>query len=322
VGGGRNSRVYRVAAPSSPPLAAKFFYRVAPERQNRPVVEFEGLQFLWKHGERSIPRPVALHPEEACAFYEFVEGRPVPPAEVGPEELRQALEFLARLKRLGGAEGSAALPPAAEACFSLEALAENLESRVRRLMAVPDRTAPYPALRAFLEEDFARATASLLERARRRLKGTASVLPVASRALSPSDFGFHNSIRRRDGSLTFVDFEYFGWDDPAKTISDFLLHPAMRLRAPARRRFLQGALAVYADDADLEMRLDSFYPLFGLKWCLILLNEFVPQDLTRRAFAGGAAISAVAARKRQLARARRLLARVCDTQNGTIVSTE
>ena len=192
VGGGRNSRVYRVCAPPSPPLAAKFFYRVAPERQNRPVVEFEGLQFLWKHGERSIPRPVSLHPEEACAFYEFVEGRPVPPAEVGPEDLCQALEFLARLRTLGGAEGSGALPPAAEACFSLEALAANLEARVRRLMAVPDRSPPYPALRSFLENDFSKAMASLLKRARHRLKGTALVLPAASRALSPSDFGFHN----------------------------------------------------------------------------------------------------------------------------------
>ncbi len=114
----------------------------------------------------------------------------------------------------------------------------------------------------------------------------------------------------------FVDFEYFGWDDPAKTISDFLLHPAMKLSSASRRRFVRDALAVYGGDSDLAKRLDCFYPLFGLKWCLILLNEFVPQDLTRRTFAGGEPIDPAAARRRQLSRARRLLARIVDQPNG------
>src|SRR5438045_4556299 len=76
VGGGRNSRVYRIEAPPAPPLAAKFF---AESRRPRAAVEFEGLRFLWKLGERSIPRPVSLHAGHSCAIYEFVEGRPVPP---------------------------------------------------------------------------------------------------------------------------------------------------------------------------------------------------------------------------------------------------
>src|ERR1700680_1391707 len=37
-------------------------------------------------------------------------------------------------------------------------------------------------------------------------------LPQEWRSLVPSDFGFHNSLRRPDGSLAFLDFEYFGWD--------------------------------------------------------------------------------------------------------------
>ena len=54
-------------------------------------------------------------------------------------------------------------------------------------------------------------------------------IPTNARTLSPSDFGFHNTLRRPDGELAFLDFEYFGWDDPAKTITDFLLHPGMQL---------------------------------------------------------------------------------------------
>ena len=49
--------------------------------------------------------------------------------------------------------------------------------------------------------------------------------PQRLRVLSPSDFGFHNALRRPDGTIVFVDFEYFGWDDPAKMMADAMLHP-------------------------------------------------------------------------------------------------
>ena len=41
-------------------------------------------------------------------------------------------------------------------------------------------------------------------------------------------------------------------------------------------------------DVNLRKRLDIVYPLFGLKWCTILLNEFVTTDRDRREFAKGA----------------------------------
>ena len=41
------------------------------------------------------------------------------------------------------------------------------------------------------------------------------------KCLSPSDFGFHNVIVEKDKILRFIDFEYAGWDDPAKMVSDF-----------------------------------------------------------------------------------------------------
>ena len=33
-------------------------------------------------------------------------------------------------------------------------------------------------------------------------------------------FHFSQGIFRADGRLVFLDFEYFGWDDPAKTVAD------------------------------------------------------------------------------------------------------
>jgi thiamine kinase-like enzyme len=125
--------------------------------------------------------------------------------------------------------------------------------------------------------------------------------------LSPSDFGFHNSLRRGDGRLVFLDFEYFGWDDPAKTVSDFLLHPAMELSPALRERFLTGALKAFGDPG-LGARVRAVYPLFGLKWCAILLNEFTLEHMERRCFADGA--PGAWSGPEQLEKARRMLAGV------------
>lgn len=262
IGGGGNSRIYRLSARH----AGKSYFQ--PQRL---AVEFAALQFLWQAGLRCIPQPIAA--DEHVAVYEFIAGtKPVPTAA----DIDAAVAFLNRLRTLTG-EG---LPNAAEACFSVREIIANLEQRFARL-------AGSGVIEEFLP---------LLERARRTPDS-----PATERVLSPSDFGFHNALRRPDGSLVFLDFEYFGWDDPAKLVCDFLLHPAMDLSDELKRRFYRG----YVTNKSLAQRVEIVYPLFGLKWITILLNEFVPDDLRRRRFAGQAPDPAV-----QLEKARRMKARI------------
>jgi hypothetical protein len=131
-------------------------------------------------------------------------------------------------------------------------------------------------------------------------------LPQEWRSLVPSDFGFHNSLRRSDGSLAFVDFEYFGWDDPVKLTADMMLHPGNTLALAQRRRFREAATRLYGGDPAFAGRLSAYLPLFGLRWVLILLNEFIPERWQRRVLAGDAG-SWSDAKARQLARAREFL---------------
>ncbi|WP_320178460.1 hypothetical protein [Roseovarius pacificus] len=93
-------------------------------------------------------------------------------------------------------------------------------------------------------------------------------------------------MRRPDGTLFFLDFEYFGWDDPAKLISDFCWHPAMNLSGAQKRQFASGIAEIVPDRDLLLARLPAAHALFGLKWCTILLNEFLPHHWLRRTFAG------------------------------------
>ena len=97
------------------------------------------------------------------------------------------------------------------------------------------------------------------------------ILKPEQQILSPSDFGFHNALRSKKKSLVFLDFEYFGWDDPIKLMCDFAFHPGMDLNQEMRKYWFQSTLKLYGDE--LLHRLNASWPLYGLCWTLISIND-------------------------------------------------
>ena len=95
--------------------------------------------------------------------------------------------------------------------------------------------------------------------------------------VSPSDFGFHNAIRTENG-VKFFDFEYAGWDDPAKTCIDFVLQPRVPVKLEGREilELLMKDKAKY-----LQARYNSLFPLLELKWVCIKLAALQPERLRR-----------------------------------------
>jgi hypothetical protein len=134
-------------------------------------------------------------------------------------------------------------------------------------------------------------------------------LTAAERCLSPSDFGFHNSLHDGQGRFSFIDFEYAGWDDPAKLLCDFLLHPGIPVDVE-----LLSYLLTPLDKAGLlpppvRRRSRDLYPLLVLRWCCIILNVFVPEHAARRQFSDKA-WNKQAAQATQLAKARYMLQKI------------
>lgn len=288
VGGGGNNRLCRVETRSGP-VAFKG-YRVADgDTRDRLGQEWAALSLIHAAFPGSVPRPVAIDRPSGWAAYEWIEGER--PTSRDAADIDAAVAFLTKVQRLRGAAGDLAL--ASEACLSVDELCRQIQRRLERLAGID-------SLAAFLDE---------LRAAFARLRGSSPDLPRDRQVLSPSDFGFHNTLRRPDGSLVFLDFEYFGWDDPAKLASDIHWHPGMGLTAAERRRFDEGLLGLFGGDAAYPERLGRFRPLIGLRWCLILLNEFLPQGLARRRHAGQSE-DIEAARRRQLAKARALYSEV------------
>jgi hypothetical protein len=308
VGGGRNSQVFRVSCQGENQYLAKFYFRHPCDSRDRLGNEFLACQLLRKHGMTCVPEPLAFDRQSSLALFEYLEGEAIRPEAVTRPLIDEAVEFIGALKRIANTGNTRQVSSASEACFSIRSLLSNIDFR---LASIEQAAQTVSSLQQFLEAELLpfrqRAGDACCEVCSRLGWDIEAELDPGLRTLSPSDFGFHNAIRRPNGSLAFVDFEYFGWDDPAKIIVDFLLHPAMQLSSSHKHRFVDLMFQCFANDVTLKKRTELAYPLFGLKWCCILLNEFIPQHQSRRGFADRNEGTLATIQTRQLKKAATLL---------------
>jgi hypothetical protein len=309
--GGNNNSVYLVRCSPDKQYVAKVYATPAPGATNRMQTEVNGLEFLTSNGVNQVAKPVAADYDNRCAVYEHLSGEKIKSSQVRTEDVDQAVEFLAQLKGLSKVKESADQPAASDACFSIKETFTTVERRLARFEALEATNPEHQKLSKYLKEEFRPALAEILawcyhtvDQLKIDFDGT---LAPDQRTLSPSDFGFHNALRRPSGEIAFLDFEYFGWDDPAKMIADFLLHPAMDLSGDLKQRFFQRVTTVFADRPWVPARTSVVYPPSGLKWCLIILNEFLPEYIARRASASPNQLDLAVIQSQQLAKSSLLL---------------
>jgi len=307
IGGGRNSSVFRLSSNDSRSVILKRYYNTETDPRDRLATEFSALQFMQSFSVHCVPRPIFCDKRKGYAIYEFIQGKRPQISEIERSDINQCFEFVKILDGLKTSDQARLISDASEACYSLCKLADNIGRRLASLQSVSKSN---PALHDFLTREYLPVHDSLIKHQSKILEkagiNPSDEIPLAERTLSPSDFGFHNSIR--SGSrLYFMDFEYFGWDDPVKLISDFLLHPAeeMGFSEELKKLFSHRFFAYFGEK--LLFRFTVLYPLYGLKWSLILLNEFLPENLKRRELALGIPIDKQALRDQQLKKARSML---------------
>jgi hypothetical protein len=303
--GGRNSRIWRVMSGETAFVLKQYPPRHGDPR-NRLATEVGALQLMERYRIDTVPRVIGVDDEHGYALLSWIDGADV--MEVRDADIDAAVVFLGSIHELNATPWAAEQPLAAEACLCGREIERQIEERLSRLR---DICPSHQELIDFIDNSFASLFSFMLARAQSGVVGTGLAfdadLPQEWRSLVPSDFGFHNSLRRRDGSLAFLDFEYFGWDDPVKLTADIMLHPGRTLSAPQRARFRQAAVRLYGGDPSFARRLHAYLPMFGLRWVLILLNEFIPERWQQRVLAGDTG-SWDEAKSRQLARAREFVA--------------
>ncbi len=325
--GGANNRVYGVWLEGQPRFVAKVYFRHAQDVRDRLGAEYGFARFAAERGVRALALPVAADEGSGVALYEFVDGLRPEAGEIDEQAVTAALQFFAAVNRHRDDGDAAALPDAAEACFSIHDHLACVDQRVRQLAEFV-RLSPIDEQAAwFARQELAGRWAHVHGRVLAQTRGggldVRGELPTAMRCLSPSDFGFHNALRDGNGRLRFIDFEYAGWDDPAKMVCDFFCQVSRPVPRGLFSDFVTGvAAALGQGDSQLATRARLLLPAYQVKWCCIMLNEFLAPGRARRAFAAGegekmAGIDAEARKGEQLALARLALGRVTEPEGLT-----
>jgi hypothetical protein len=289
IGRGRNSKVRKIEFPDRVVIAKQYFEDLSDNR-DRLGAETAAFELFDELGIETTPRLLAIDRRDRIVIMEYIEGEEV--VRPGKKDISQTLAFLSMLWSVARQQPLGRFQSASEAYFRAEDIVENIRHRRRRLDQVPPECPLHAELKRFLSQNLDPCLDRYVTNCRETLeqKGLSFTeeVPLEERTLSPSDFGFHNAIKRTDGRLCFIDFEYFGWDDPAKTLCDFVLHPhpAMQLEEMEQADFTKGFLQDMEAGPGLHARAAAYYPLYRLKWCLILLNEFLPEGAARRSFSG------------------------------------
>ncbi|MBI2442238.1 MAG: phosphotransferase [Lentisphaerae bacterium] len=286
--GGANNRVFKVRLGRQAVLA-KVYFRHPGDRRDRLSAEFGMLAFLWQNGLRCIPEPLFADRQRHIGLYQFVEGRRPRPEEIAWSDVSELIFLLKEMWRLRRRPDAAALPRGSDSSFSMAGFLANVEGRFRCVARALKTGRVSPEARQFVAGEVAarmKAVRQFIERgARNCALDLERPLPPAQRTLNPADHGFHNALRGSSGRLTFLDFEYAGWDDPAQMICNACLQPEVPIPAAMQPRFVKTIAGALGNPAGLAARLKLLYPLFGLKWSLIMLNEFLPVSRERRRFA-------------------------------------
>jgi hypothetical protein len=269
--GGGNSQIYKIYD-GKRYYALKKYPIVRDNVASRLEAETIGFGYLRNRGIENIPSVVSVNKDLNMAIFSWVDG--LLPADINSSDINECISFIARLKDVSQKTDDSALPLAAEACISHQKLIDQI---VRRINQLKESSNQDEILKPFFDNELIPLWESLQKWQDTHFphENFEQKLDDEIQILSPSDFGFHNAIKMTDGSYTWIDFEYFGWDDPIKLVADFLWHPAMKLSNAQGGQWIRGCANIFVEDKGFYRRLRLGWPLYGIRWILILLNQFL-----------------------------------------------
>ena len=268
---GINSKVYKLKLKKNKNLILKIYPFEDNFVSRRMKVENNSLRYL-KKNNFSVPGIYKSFFEFNCSFYEFQSGK----KNLKATELLidQCYDFLKKLFLLSRKTKINLFQNAKEACFNPNEICEQIERKFINLLKIKNK-----ALNNFLLLEFRNLFTKYSKITESKLnKEFKSKISNSNRILSPSDFGLHNTLSEKN-KLHFIDFEYFGWDDPIKLICDFVWHPGNNMSKKLKNRFLNKVINFFSKKyKNFKNKLYVLLPLYGLRWTLIVLNCFLKKN--------------------------------------------
>ena len=247
----------------------KSFNTQSPNVKYKQQNEFLFSQEVYNNGLTATPKPIAINLEENVSLFAYIEGKKVENA--CKNAVQQAIIFFLNINQQ---VPSPNLNIASESPSTLAEFSNIITSRLKRLATVIIKSnqlsADYHNALTMIRLRQEKLTSNLAQHWHKEQERS---------VLSPSDFGFHNAIEA-SSSIYFIDFEYAGLDTPWKVFADFFSQPAVPVDLIFSVEFLKlEQFKILKENPEDTLKV---FELTQLKWCLIMLNEFLPEVQARR----------------------------------------
>lgn len=281
--GGKNNQIYKLKSVGGEQFVLKKYNSHPDDPRDRLGAEWGFLRAIWDGGIRKTPEPLAFSRKKNLALYTFINGTKVTKVNISTEHINQAAQFIIDIN--SKAVKFDKLPPASEACFSLEDHVEIIDNRVKRLLHLDDNAPLYEDANNFVIDKLL-PTWSELYLSIREFMNAGSLTEPSTEWISPSDFGFHNALMDVHGAVKFIDFEYAGRDDLAKLVNDFFCCPEIEVPISLRPIFINMIVRDLQLPVSFIKRCELLFRAYKIKWICIILNDFLKVGSSRRDFAG------------------------------------
>ena len=272
VDGGRNGRTYCVIS-GGEKYALKFFRTNSKDDRARITNEKYALDFFKKHNFKNTPFIIDLNKKKNCIITNWIGGISI--KLIDPNVIKSMLNFLTNIHEKYLLNCNDVYQEATDSCFN----GNDIHRQIRnRLINLSSNSKIDSELSFFLKKDLIPSYKKIKVWSKQYSEkynyDPNKIITKEERTLSPVDFGIHNMIFSKK-DYYFIDFEFFGLDDPVKLVSDTLLHPGFYISDKFYDILKREFVNLYSKNKAFEVRLNALLPLFGIKWCLIMLNPFL-----------------------------------------------
>jgi len=271
LGGGRNNRVSLFELEQKK-VVLKEYYSSPKDTFDRFTKETNFYRHMQKYSINNSLVLIDSNLDKKINIFEFLEAKKPEQKNITLDLIVQCANFINFLNQ------ESSLDNAIEACFSIGDHINSVERRFSSFEFLKNSNGvgrkAYEFINDILYSDFFKAKKNILENEKESINEI--------RIVSPSDFGFHNSLLDKNKKLIFLDFEYGGIDTPYKLICDFFSQPDYEIDTKYIALFIEKLSFGDLISIGTVKRLLSIYKI---KWSLIVLNNFLKEGSLRRKYA-------------------------------------
>lgn len=279
--GGANNKVFKLTTVDNKELCGKIYKRIRGDKRNRFLNEINFIRYLYPLNLKIIPKLIGANETDGVAIFNYINGHLHDRDQSIPSRYwQECISFIETIQASEKLKGNIHLQSGSEAMFSIKNHMTALHARRDKWLNLAKNNLIDKALSQLITEKVEPAYQTVA-RIILPLEGFNKTIGKEEQIISPSDLGLHNALICKDSKdITFIDFEYAGWDDPAKTLSDFYCQPTYPAPIKYVNKFYSSLQKLIPENfrKDFNERLPYIFEIIRLKWCLIVLNPFLNND--------------------------------------------